>query len=76
PSFIHIAIAPDSTLRDIHPSQSGNERTGRDVRGVLFFRQAMTSAASSQSARFYGPMSIDGRDAVAIFFPVFVRENG
>ncbi|TAU66957.1 bifunctional diguanylate cyclase/phosphodiesterase [Rhizobium ruizarguesonis] len=76
PSFIHIAVAPDFIIRDIHPPQSGNERIGRDVRETLFFRQAMTSAAGDQSARFYGPISIDGRDAFAIFFPVFVRENG
>ncbi len=76
PSFIHIAVAPDFIVRDIHPPQSGNERIGRDVRETLFFRQVMTSAVSDQSARFYGPISIDSRDAFAIFFPVFVRENG
>ncbi|MFF0920079.1 bifunctional diguanylate cyclase/phosphodiesterase [Rhizobium leguminosarum] len=76
PSFIHIAVAPDFIIRDIHPPQSGNERIGRDVRETLFFRQVMTGAAGDQSARFYGPISTDGRDAFAIFFPVYVKENG
>ncbi|MBB4295179.1 MULTISPECIES: EAL domain-containing protein [Rhizobium] len=76
PPFIHIAVAPDFIVRNVYPPQSGNERIGRDVREALFSRQAMTPAAGDQSARFYGPISIDGRDAFAIFFPVFVKENG
>ncbi|WP_027666667.1 bifunctional diguanylate cyclase/phosphodiesterase [Rhizobium leguminosarum] len=76
PSFIHIAVAPDFIVSDIHPPQSGNERIGRDVREALFFRQAMNGATGNHSARFYGPISTDGRDAFAIFFPVYVKENG
>ncbi|EJZ20486.1 EAL domain-containing protein [Rhizobium sp. Pop5] len=76
PSFVHIAVAPDFIVSSIYPPQSDNERIGHDVREPLFSRQAITHAAGDQSARFYGPIKTDGRDAFAIFFPVFVREKG
>ncbi|OWV64722.1 diguanylate cyclase [Rhizobium sp. R339] len=76
PPFIHIAVAPDFIVNDVYPPQSGSERIGRDVREALFSRRAMTTAAGDQTARFYGPIKADGRDAFAIFFPVFVKENG
>ncbi|MBX5197479.1 EAL domain-containing protein [Rhizobium sp. NZLR10] len=76
PSFIHIAVAPDFIVSNVYPPQSGNPRIGRDVREALFSRQAITPAAGDQSARFYGPISAEGRDAFAIFFPVFIKENG
>ncbi|QKK24807.1 bifunctional diguanylate cyclase/phosphodiesterase [Rhizobium hidalgonense] len=76
PSFIHIAVAPDFIIDNVYPRLPGNEQIGRDVRATLFSRQTMTPAASDQSARFYGPVSTDGRDGFAIFFPVFVKENG
>ncbi|MDR9808149.1 bifunctional diguanylate cyclase/phosphodiesterase [Rhizobium hidalgonense] len=76
PSFIHIAVAPDFIIDNVYPRLPGNEQIGRDVRATLFSRQTMTPAAGDQSARFYGPVSTDGRDGFAIFFPVFVKENG
>jgi sensor domain CHASE-containing protein len=76
PSFIHIAVAPDFIIDNLYPRLPGNGEIGRDVRATLFSRQAMTPAAGDQSARFYGPVSTDGRDGFAIFFPVFVKENG
>jgi len=76
PPFLHIAVAPDFIVSNVYPPQSGTERVGRDVREALFFRQAITPATGDQSARFYGPVSTDGRGAFAIFFPVFVKENG
>ncbi|PDS27783.1 bifunctional diguanylate cyclase/phosphodiesterase [Rhizobium phaseoli] len=76
PAFVHIAVAPDFIISDIYPTQAGNERIGRDVREVLLSQKAMTRAAGDQSARFYGPIRTGGRDGFAIFFPVFVKENG
>ena len=76
PAFVHIAVAPDFIISDIYPTQAGNERIGRDVREVLFSQKAMTRAAGDQSARFYGPIRTGGRDVFAVFFPVFVKENG
>lgn len=76
PAFIHIAVAPGFIVGDVYPPGPGSERIGRDVREELFSRQAMTRAAGDQLARFYGPITTNGRDAFAIFFPVFVRENG
>ncbi|OWV92351.1 diguanylate cyclase [Rhizobium sp. R635] len=76
PSFMHIAVAPDFIVNAVHPPQSGAERVGRDVREALFSRRAMTPAAVDQTARFYGPIRAAGREAFAIFFPVFVKENG
>ena len=77
PHFIHIAVAPDFAVSEVYPPQSGKERIGHDVREALLQRQSMTRAAGDQSARFYGPIKVGGhRDAFAIFFPVFVKENG
>ncbi|WP_454848427.1 EAL domain-containing protein [Rhizobium binxianense] len=77
PHFIHIAVAPDFTVSAVYPPQSGKARLGRDVRERMLARQSVTRMTGNQSARFYGPIKTDdGRDAFAIFFPVFVKENG
>ncbi|WP_092752072.1 bifunctional diguanylate cyclase/phosphodiesterase [Rhizobium aethiopicum] len=76
PAFIHIALAPDFIVSDTYPQPPGGGRIGRDVREGLFSRQGTTGAASYLTARFYGPISADGRAAFAIFFPVFVKEHG
>ncbi|MBX4875287.1 EAL domain-containing protein [Rhizobium bangladeshense] len=76
PAFIHIAIAPSFVVADVYPQPPNGGRIGRDVREILFAHQAMTAEPRDQLARFYGPISVDGREAFAIFFPVFVKENG
>ncbi|MBW9115768.1 EAL domain-containing protein [Rhizobium cauense] len=77
PHFLNVAIAPDFITHAVYPPQAGNERIGKDLRDTPSMRQAMTRIASAQQARFYGPFKTSGDDeAFAIFFPVFVKENG
>jgi diguanylate cyclase (GGDEF)-like protein len=77
PHFIHIAVAPDFVVSTVYPPQSGKARLGKDVRELMLLRQSITRTAGDQSARFYGPIKTeDGEDAFAIFFPIFVKEDG
>ncbi|TCU37377.1 bifunctional diguanylate cyclase/phosphodiesterase [Rhizobium azibense] len=77
PHFVNIAVAPDFVVDNVFPPQSGRNRIGRDVREMLMLRQSVGRNTGDQQARFYGPVEIgSGRNAFAIFFPIFIKENG
>jgi diguanylate cyclase (GGDEF)-like protein len=77
PHFVHIAVAPDFIVRSVFPATEANERLGHDVREFMTERRPVARTTSNQQARFYGPIrGADGKETFAIFFPVFVRENG
>ncbi|MCS0458262.1 MULTISPECIES: bifunctional diguanylate cyclase/phosphodiesterase [Rhizobium] len=77
PHFLTIAVAPDFIVSAVYPPQAGKGRIGKDVRDVLAARQSVMRTAGTQQARFSGPITAaDGTEAFAIFFPVFVKENG
>ncbi|CCM74672.1 bifunctional diguanylate cyclase/phosphodiesterase [Rhizobium mesoamericanum] len=77
PHFLNIAVAPDFIVGAVYPPQAGKGRIGKDVREILAPRQLVMRTTGDQQARFYGPIAAgDGAEAFAIFFPVFVKENG
>ncbi|APO66672.1 GGDEF/EAL domain-containing protein [Rhizobium gallicum] len=77
PHFVSITVAPDFVVGNVFPPQSGKSRIGKDVREKLMLRQSVGRNTGDQQARFYGPVKIgSGRDAFAIFFPIFIKENG
>jgi len=77
PHFVHIAVAPDFIVQSVFPATEGKDRLGHDVREFLMDRQSVARTTGNQQARFYGPIrTLDGKDTFAIFFPVFVKENG
>ncbi len=77
PHFISIAVAPDFVVSSVFPPQPGKSRIGKDVRQTLMLRQSVRRNTGDQQARFYGPVTTgSGKDAFAIFFPIFVKENG
>ncbi|OCJ17891.1 diguanylate cyclase [Rhizobium sp. AC44/96] len=77
PHFLQIAIAPDFTVSSVFPATFAKARVGKDVREFMFGRQSVARNTGDQQARFYGPFKdSEGTDAFAIFFPVFVKENG
>ncbi|WP_183745207.1 EAL domain-containing protein [Rhizobium sp. BK196] len=77
PHFINIALAPDFIVKSVYPAQSDKDRIGKDVRERLMERMSISRNAGDQSARFYGPFkTTDAENAFAIFFPVFVKQNG
>ncbi|MDP9808469.1 diguanylate cyclase (GGDEF)-like protein [Rhizobium tibeticum] len=77
PHFLSIAVAPDFIISAVYPPQAGKGRIGKDVRDVLAARQSVMRTTGTQQARFSGPIrAADGTEAFAIFFPVFVKENG
>jgi sensor domain CHASE-containing protein len=77
PHFMRVAIAPNFIVDSVFPSPTIETRLGKDVREPMYAHQPAARSTSNQQARFYGPIrNIDGREAFAIFFPVFVKENG
>jgi diguanylate cyclase (GGDEF)-like protein len=77
PHFMRVAIAPNFIVDSVFPSPTIQTRLGKDVREPMYAHQPAARSTSNQQARFYGPIrNIDGREAFAIFFPVFVKENG
>ncbi|OWV85078.1 EAL domain-containing protein [Rhizobium sp. R693] len=77
PHFLNIAVAPDFIVGAVYPPQAGKGRIGKDVRDILAARQSVMRTTGDQQARFYGPIAAgDGAEAFAIFFPVFIKENG
>lgn len=77
PHFIHIAVAPNFTVGSVYPPQAAKGRLGGDVRDAMLTRQSVVRNTGAQQARFYGPIrDIKGKGVFAIFFPVFVKENG
>ncbi|EPE99431.1 bifunctional diguanylate cyclase/phosphodiesterase [Rhizobium grahamii] len=77
PHFLNVAIAPNFIVGAVYPPQAADERVGSDVRDGLSARQSVTRTTGAQQARFYGPITTtDGKEAFAVFFPVFVKENG
>lgn len=77
PHFMRIAIAPDFIVNSVFPSPTAQARLGKDVRAAMFAHQPAARNTSNQQARFYGPIgNPDGKEVFAIFFPVFVKEEG
>ncbi len=76
PHFVHVALAPSFIVSSVYPPRAARERLGKDVRGRLPSTEGLRDIGIQQ-ARFYGPIKgIDDKDNFAIFFPVFVKENG
>lgn len=78
PHFVHIAVAPISSCPVGVPLDVGQAELGRDVREFLSDRQSVARTTGSQQALASTGRSRtpDGKDTFAIFFPVFVKENG
>ncbi|TCR93467.1 EAL domain-containing protein [Rhizobium sp. BK376] len=77
PRFISITIAPGFIVSKVFPLQSAANRIGRDVRDGTMLDQSGVRSAGYPQARFYGPINAgNGRNAFAIFYPIFVMEDG
>ncbi|MET3853697.1 diguanylate cyclase (GGDEF)-like protein [Rhizobium sp. OAE497] len=77
PHFLNVAVAPNFIVSNVYPPQSDKDRIGKDVREALSTMQSVGRNTGDQQARFYGPIkTAEGKDAFAIFFPIFVKENG
>jgi diguanylate cyclase (GGDEF)-like protein len=77
PRFLNIAIAPDFVVSSVYPTQSADAPIGRDVREGPMQDQSIVRNTGYPQARFYGPIKVGGgRNAFAILYPIFVKENG
>jgi diguanylate cyclase (GGDEF)-like protein/PAS domain S-box-containing protein len=72
-----IEVAPAFKVASIYPSNSDQERIGRDLREQMpIFSSNAHAAQSDSAARFYGPIVMsNGRPAFAILFPVFINKD-